>query len=114
MFALMSRLTQPLKTLYWAFLAVFVGTVVTFFLGGGRATAIAMGILGVVAVLIGLIIGTNVNGGADALSEATKSYRPLGVDYSRSLLVSPRFTRLFGLMMLVVGVVFIVAAVTQL
>jgi hypothetical protein len=52
---------------------------VTFFLGG-RAVAVAMGLLGVVAVLVGLIVGTNVNGGADALAEATKSYRPLGVD----------------------------------
>jgi hypothetical protein len=65
-------------------------------------------------VLVGVTIGTNVNGSADALAEATKSYRPLGIDYSRSVFASPRFTRLFGLMMLVVGVVFVAGAVAEL
>lgn len=114
MFALMSRLPQPLKTFYWAFLVVFAVNFVTFFFAGDRATALLSGLLGVVAALIGLSLGANVNGGADALAEATKSYRPWGVDYSRSSMASPRFIRLFGLLMLAVGILFIAVAVAQL
>jgi len=114
MLALIARLPQPLKALYWAFLLVFAANLVTFFLGGDRATALVSGLLGVAAALVGLSIGTNLNGGAEALAEATKSYRPWGVDYSKSVLASPRFTRLFGLMMFAVGVIFIAEALAQL
>ena len=114
MFALIARLPQPLKALYWAFLVVLAASIMTFFLGGDRAVAVVNLLLGVVTVLVGLTIRTNFNGGAEALAEATKSYRPLGIDYSRSLLASPWFTRLFGLMMLVVGVVFAAGAVARL
>ena len=62
-------------------------------------------------VLGGGTIGTNLKGSADALAEATKSSRPPGIDYSRSVFASPRFTRLFGVTMLVVGVVFVAGAV---
>jgi hypothetical protein len=114
MFALIARLPQPLKALYLAFFVVFAGTVVTLFVGGEGAATRASGLLGVVAVLVGVTIGTNLNGGANALAEGMKSYRPLGVDYSRSLFASARFTRLFGLMMLIVGVWFIAGAVAEL
>jgi hypothetical protein len=100
--------------LYLAFFVVFAGTFVTLFVGNERATALASGLLGPVAVLVGGTIGTNLNGSANALAEAMKSYRPLGVDYSRSVFASPRFTRLFGLMMLIVGVVFLAGAVAEL
>jgi type IV secretory pathway TrbD component len=114
MFALLSRLPQPLKALYWAFFVVFAANLVTFFFGGDRAMALVRGLLGMVAALVGLSLGTNLNGSAEALTEVTKSYRPFGVDYSRSRLASVRFSRLFGLMMLVVGVAFIAEAAAQL
>ena len=114
MFGLIARLPQPLKTLYVAFLLVFAGSFATFFVGSERAIALANLLLGVVAVLVGVTIGTNLNGSADGLAEATKSSRSLAIDYSRSLFASPRFTRLFGLMMLVVGVVFVAGAVAEL
>ena len=114
MLALIARLPQPLKGLYLAFFLVFAGTFVTLFVGGERAATLGSGLLGVVTVLVGVTIGTNLNDGANALAEAMKSYRPLGVDYSRSVFASPRFTRLFGLMMLIVGVWFIAAAVAEL
>ena len=94
MFGLIARLPQPLKTLYVAFLVVFAGSLATFFVGSERAIALANLLLGVVAVLVGVTIGTNLNGSADGLAEATKSSRPLGIDYSRSVFASPRFTRL--------------------
>jgi hypothetical protein len=114
MFAVIARLPQPLKALYVVFFVVLAGTAATFLLGGQRAVLLATELLGVVAVLVGLTIGTNLNGGAEALAEAMKSYRPLGVDYSRSVLASPGFTRLSGFMMLVVGVIFIAQAAAQL
>lgn len=79
-----------------------------------RAAILANGLLGVVAVLIGLTLLTNLRGAAAALAEATKSYRPMGVDYSRSILTSPWFTRALGAALLVVGVVFVTQAVVRL
>jgi hypothetical protein len=114
MFALIARLPQPLKALYLAFFVVFAGSLATFFVGSEHAVALANGLLGVVTVLVGMTIATNLNGGADALAAAMKSYRPLGIDYSRSKLATPRFTRLFGLMMLVVGIVFVAGAMADL
>lgn len=114
MFAFIARLPQPLKALYLAWFVTFAGGVVTFFLGSERTSSLAAGLLGLVAVLVGLTLVTNLNGSADALAEATRSYRPLGIDYSRSVLASPHFSRLFGVMMLVVGAVFVGQAVAQL
>jgi hypothetical protein len=48
------------------------------------------------------------NGAADGLAEATKSDRPMGIG-SRSIMASPRFTRVFGAGFLVVGVIFVQA-----
>jgi hypothetical protein len=76
--------------------------------------ALVNGLLGVVAVLIGLSLGTNFNGGAEALAEATKSYRPLGSTTPDLYWFRRRFIRLFGPMMLVLGVVFVAPAVAQL
>ena len=107
MFALIARLPQPLKALYLLFIAVFAANLVTFFLGSERAAILASGLLGVVAALTGLTLVTNVRGAADALAEAARSYRPMGIDHSRSIMTSPRFTRMFGAALLVVGVVFV-------
>lgn len=70
--------------------------------------------LGAVAVLVGLTIATDLNGSVDAITEAMKSYRPFGVDYSRSVFVSRGYSRVFGALMLLVGTVFIIQAVAQL
>jgi hypothetical protein len=114
MFAMITRLPQPLKAFYLLFFAAFAAALVTFFLGSEQAISVAYGLLGAVAVLIGLTLVTNLNGAADALAEAAKSYRPMGIDYSRSIMTSPRFTRVFGAAFLAVGVVFVAQAVAQL
>ncbi len=114
MFALIARLPQPLKALYLLFLAAFAATLVTFFLGSERAAILASGLLGVVAALTGLTLVSNVRGAADALAEGARSYRPMGIDYSRSIMTSPRFTRVFGAAFLVAGVVFAAQAAVQL
>jgi len=93
MFAFIARLPQPLKAPYLTWFVAFAGVLVTFFLSSETATPLASGLLGVVAVLVGLTLVTNLNNSAEALAEATKSYRPMGIDYSRSVLASPRFTR---------------------
>jgi hypothetical protein len=58
--------------------------------------------------------GPGLNGSAEALAEADKSYWPPGIDYSRSVLASPRFSRLFGAMVLAIGAIFVGQAVIQL
>jgi hypothetical protein len=73
---------------------------------GGRSP-LAGGLFGVVAVLVGPTLITDLNGSAEALAEADKSYWPPGIDYSRSVLASPRFSRLFGAMVLAIGAIFV-------
>jgi hypothetical protein len=114
MIAMIARLPQPLKSLYLAWIVVFIGVLVSAGLAGQRTASLVAGVPGVVVALSGLTLVTNLNGAADALAEATKSYRPLGIDYSRSVLASPRYSRLFGAVALVVGAVFITQAATQL
>ena len=114
MLKLIVGLPQPLKTLYFLFFAAFAASFATFFLGSERTTSLAMGVLGAVAVLVGLTISTDLNGSVDAITEAMRSYRPFGVDYSRSVFASRGYSRIFGGLMLVVGTVFIIQAAVQL
>ncbi|HEY6748748.1 MAG TPA: hypothetical protein VI357_23915 [Mycobacteriales bacterium] len=112
--AMIGRLPQPLKTLYLLFFAAFAASFLSVVLGGERAATVTMGVLGAVAALTGLTIATNLNGSVQGLTEAMTSYRPLGVDYSRSVFATRWFTRLFGFLMLAVGLLFVVVAVSQL
>lgn len=114
MLAMIRRLPQPLKTLYVLFFAAFAASFASVALGGERIAAGTSAVLGTVAALTGLTIVTDLNGSVGALTEAMKSYRPLGVDYSRSAFATRWFTRLFGAVMLVIGVAFVIAALSQL
>jgi hypothetical protein len=77
--------------------------------GGGEVVGVLK-----LAVLVGLTLMVDLNGSAEALAEADKSYWPPGIDYSRSVLASPRFSRLFGAMVLAIGAIFVGQAVIQL
>jgi hypothetical protein len=61
----------------------------------------------------GLLLVLNVSGSATAYASSAAKYRPLGVDYSRSLFAKPWFARAFGGMTVLVGGVFLWVVVTQ-
>jgi hypothetical protein len=111
MFAFVARLPQPLKALYLVFFAAFAAAFVTFFFHDEEVTSLTGGVLGVVAVLIGLTLVANVNGAADGLADAARSHPRWS---SRPFPATPGFARLFGTGLLVVGVVFAGQAVAQL
>lgn len=74
---------------------------------------IGFGALGVVAFVLGAALLTNFRGSALAYSNMMKNYKLLGVDYSKSFLVSPLFIRLFGAFYMFIGTCFVVATITQ-
>lgn len=107
---LLAALPQPLKTLYILFLIVFAVTFVSIPLGARDVARWASGALGVVAILLGLCLLTNLKGSATAMSKYMKESRPMGVDYSKSFLSSPGYARFFGGFFAFVGVMFATTA----
>jgi hypothetical protein len=67
----------------------------------------ASGALGLVAILLGLSMLTNLNGSATAMSKYLKESKPMGVDYSGSFLASPAYARFFGGFFAFVGGMFV-------
>jgi len=106
-----SRLSQPLKTLYLLWFVAVLAVVGTIFLEGPVAPV--LGAAGAVVLLTGLTLVTNLNHAADALAQSMKDYRPLGVDYSRSWMATPAYAKLFGGLSILVGAGFIVAALIE-
>ena len=110
MITFVSRLSQPLKTLYLLWFVAVLAVVGTILLDGPVAPV--LGAVGAVVLLTGLTLVTNLNRAADALAQSMKDYRPMGVDYSRSWMATPAYAKLFGGLAIVVGAGFIVAALT--
>jgi len=106
--AFVRALPQPLKALYalWV-VGVLVAAVASF----AGAAKVELAPMGVIVVMTGLTLLTNYRGSADALAAAMKQQRPLGVDYSRSVLSTPGYARFFGGFALVVGAGFVYSAI---
>ena len=69
-----------------------------------------MGALGLTAIVLGLMLVTDLRGSARAYAAMLKDYKPMGVDYSNSFFANPLFVRLFGAMFVIVGIMFVVGS----
>jgi hypothetical protein len=115
----MMNLPQPIKgcaVVYMVVFAVaFVSVPLLAFTGQEYALKVApwtMGALGLCAVSSGLVLLFDVCGSARAYAAMMKDYKPLGVDYSKSIFSKPSFVRCFGGMFALVGTWFIVGSTT--
>jgi hypothetical protein len=111
------KLPQPLKGCLVAYLIVFVVAFVSIpasaVFNQGKASPVTfwgMGTLGVVVIVLGVMLATNLRGSAGAYVSLLKDYKPMGVDYSKSFLANPKFVRIFGAMFAIIGVWFIVVS----
>ena len=111
-FRFISRLPQPLKTLYVLFIVVFIAGVIPVLLRVPGASQWMSGGIGIAGLLLGLCLVTNLNKAADGLARAIATEKPMGVDYSASIMAKPSFARFFGLMFVVVGSLFIASIFT--
>lgn len=102
-------LPQPLKSLYILAFVVLMATMVVYAFRAVELARWGTGSIGIVAFLIGLTVITNFRGAARGLVEGIKDYEAFGVDYSKSLLASMVFARIFGAMGVLVGAMFIYA-----
>jgi len=109
MLKFIGALPQPLKSLYILAFVVLIATMIVYVFGVVELARWGTGSIGIVAFLIGLTLITNFRGAASGLVEGIKNYAPFGVDYSKSLLASMVFARIFGTMGVLVGAMFIYA-----
>lgn len=112
---MIKRLPQPLKALQILFLMAFGAVFITMILAVVLRSEEIMNpalqafvVLGVIGFAIGLVLVTDYRGGARALSEALKDYKPMGMDYSKSFLSSPRAARVMGAGYMLIGIWFCV------
>lgn len=115
----MMNLPQPIKGCVVVYLIVFAVAFVSVpllaLIGQEHAINVApwtMGALGLSAVLSGLALLFDVRGSARAYAAMMKDYKPMGVDYSKSIFSKPLFVRCFGGMFALVGIWFIVGSTT--
>lgn len=115
----MMNLPQPIKGCVVVYLIVFAVAFVSVpllaLIGQEHAINVApwtMGALGLSAVLSGLVLLFDVRGSARAYAAMMKDYKPMGVDYSKSIFSKPLFVRCFGGMFALVGIWFIVGSTT--
>jgi hypothetical protein len=111
----MMKLPQPVKGCLVAYLivfgVVFVSVAATVSSGQGRLNPVmpwGMGALGLTAVVLGLVLASDLRGSARAYASLVKDYKPMGVDYSKSFFANPKFVRIFGAMFAFVGIWFMV------
>lgn len=113
----MMKLPQPVKgclvAYVIAFAAAFVSVPASALLGQGRLNPLTpwlMAALGVTAIVLGVVLAANLRGSAVAYASLLKDYKPMGVDYSKSLFASPKFVRLFGAMFAFIGSWFVLGS----
>lgn len=111
----MMKLPQPVKGCLVAYVivfgVVFLSVPATAFSGPGHANPVmpwGMGALGLIAVVLGLVLASDLRGSARAYASLLKDYKPMGVDYSKSFFANPKFVRIFGAMFAFVGIWFMV------
>ncbi|MBD1543590.1 hypothetical protein G9E11_15365 [Arthrobacter sp. IA7] len=113
----MMALPQPVKGCLLAYLIVFavafVAIPITALTGRGQMNHAVLWIvaaLGASAVVLGVVLATDLRGSARAYATLLKDFKPMGVDYSKSIFATPKFVRFFGAMFALVGIWFIVAS----
>lgn len=104
---------HPLRELFSFAVIGFFAVVVLASFSQGVALRIAVISMGMALALVGLALILNLNGAADFYSVFSKRKTRLGIDYSDHVLLEPRFIRLIGGPLFVIGgVYFIVSAGT--
>jgi hypothetical protein len=113
----MMKLPQPVKGCLVAYLiafaAAFVSVPASALFGQGRLNPLTpwlMAALGLTAIVLGVVLAADLRGSAVAYASLLKDYKPMGVDYSKSVFANPKFVRLFGAMFAFIGGWFVVAS----
>ena len=113
----MMKLPQPVKgglvAYMITFAVVFVSVPASAIFSKGKVNPVmpwGMGALGLTAIVLGLMLVTDLRGSARAYAAMLKDYKPMGVDYSNSFFANPLFVRLFGAMFVIVGIMFVVGS----
>ncbi|GAB3536230.1 hypothetical protein GCM10027403_16290 [Arthrobacter tecti] len=108
------QLPQPLRGFYIAFMVAFACTWLTILFSAVLQNGVLLtaalwlaGALGLCGFLVGLFIITNFRGSLPVMVKAMKSYRPMGIDYSRSFIATPGYLRVVAVAFMVIGVFFI-------
>ncbi|MEC5182220.1 hypothetical protein [Arthrobacter sp. CG_A4] len=114
---LMMSLPQPVKgflVVYLiAFAVVFVSVAVMSLTGQGTTNPVVqwgVGVLGLTAVILGLVLAFNFRGSARAYAAMMKAYKPMGVDYTASFFATPIAIRIFGALFAAIGISFAVTS----
>lgn len=109
------KLPQPLKGGLVAYVIVFavafLSVPASAIFSPGNASPVTLwgiGALGVTAIVLGVMLAADLRGSADAYVSFIKDYKPMGVDYSKSFVANPKFVRIFGVMFIIVGILFVV------
>jgi hypothetical protein len=69
-----------------------------------------MGALGITAIVLGVTLAADVRGSARAYASMVKDYKPMGVDYSKSVFTNPEFIRIFGALFAFTGIGFVLGS----
>ncbi|WP_457963392.1 hypothetical protein M1E17_18405 [Arthrobacter sp. D1-29] len=112
-FKFVASIPQPLKTLYILFFIAFAAALVSIPLGVPDIARWSFAALGIVAVLLGLCLASNLNGSASATANYLKRSKRMGIDYSRTFLASTGYARFFGGFFALVGLILTVVAFTR-
>ncbi|MCB5275973.1 hypothetical protein BJG92_03528 [Arthrobacter sp. SO5] len=109
------KLPQPLKGGLVAYVIVFavafLSVPASAIFSPGKASPVTfwgIGALGVTAIVLGVMLAVDLRGSADAYVSFIKDYKPMGVDYSKSFVANPKFVRIFGIVFIIVGLLFVV------
>jgi hypothetical protein len=113
----MMKLPQPVKGGLIAYLivfgVVFLSVPVSALFDLGEQNPVmpwGVAALGLSAIVLGVMLATDLRGSARAYAAMLKDYKPMGVDYSKSFFANPTFVRLFGAMFALVGIGFLVSS----
>ncbi|GAA2018864.1 hypothetical protein WDZ16_09145 [Pseudokineococcus marinus] len=96
-------LPQPAKAVYTVFFVALVVAFALVFALRDPDVVLVLVAPGALMVVVGLLQVFDVNGTATRMASFVTESRPLGVDYSRSVMATPRYVRLVGLAYVLIG-----------
>jgi len=67
-------------------------------------------VLGIIVGVLGVMLAADPRGSAGAYAATIKDHKPTGVDYSRSFFANPKFIRIFGAVLALIGIGFIIGS----
>jgi len=107
----MMKLPQPVKggliAYLITFVVVFLSVPASVMLGQGKQNPVlpwGVAALGLTAIVLGVMLATDLRRSARAYASIMKDHKPMGVDCSRSFFANATFIRIFGAMVAVIGI----------